>query len=206
MKCFLGQNCINISSIKHILQKHKFFMTAEFLCSWGLLKPDSQLKGSPPRSCTNFFMVRITELFRKINISVILTIKKSLQLLLWKNEAQKASFLAGAIEIALCYCWSNGILNYSSDLNWKVVVAGSLVTFWRSTHFYSMHRVMHPWRINGVPDIGRWLYRHVHSLHHKDRSRENFKSLKVHDRYDTGFWRLCYITYVYCMDIVCYKL
>ena len=90
-----------------------------------------------------------------------------------KMKPKKASFLPGVIEITLCYCWSNGILNYSPDLNWKVVIAGSLVTFWRSTHFYSMHRVMHPWRINGVPDIGKWLYRHVHSLHHKDRSKDN---------------------------------
>merc|ERR550519_2291630 len=91
-----------------------------------------------------------------------------------------ASFLAGLIEITLCYCWSNGILNYSPDLNWKVVVAGSLVTFWRSTHFYSMHRIMHPWRINGVPDIGKWLYRHVHSLHHKSFNPTAFSGTSMH--------------------------
>ena len=41
-------------------------------------------------------------------------------------------------------------------------------THWRMPHFYLVHRMIHPWRLSGsIPDIGKFLYRHVHSLHHK---------------------------------------
>eukprot|EP00501_MAST-03F_sp_TOSAG23-6_P002243 GSMAST32.ASY1.ANO1.2343.1 assembled CDS len=45
------------------------------------------------------------------------------------------------------------------------------VAYWRDFHFYFAHRVMHPWwnRKNSIwtGDIGAFLYRHFHSLHHK---------------------------------------
>jgi hypothetical protein len=40
-------------------------------------------------------------------------------------------------------------------------------TYWRLTHFWFVHRMMHPWRTKWVPDLGKVLYKHVHSLHHK---------------------------------------
>lgn len=39
--------------------------------------------------------------------------------------------------------------------------------YWRLTHFFFLHRGMHPWRTTTVPDIGQVLYDWVHSLHHK---------------------------------------
>ena len=28
---------------------------------------------------------------------------------------------------------------------------------------------MHKWDVKGVPDVGAWMYKHVHALHHKSR-------------------------------------
>lgn len=41
--------------------------------------------------------------------------------------------------------------------------------YWRLAHFYAVHRMMHKWNTTSVPDVGAWLYKQVHSLHHKSR-------------------------------------
>ena len=41
------------------------------------------------------------------------------------------------------------------------------ITHVRIPHFYVMHRLMHPWKTTRVPDVGKFLYRQIHSLHHK---------------------------------------
>merc|ERR1719198_1620571 len=58
------------------------------------------------------------------------------------------------------------------------------VTYWREIHFYWAHRGMHPWRDrkNGLldGDIGAWLYRHAHSLHHKSYNPGPWSGLSMH--------------------------
>lgn len=49
-------------------------------------------------------------------------------------------------------------------------------TYWRLTHFWFVHRMMHPWRTKWVPDIGKQLYKHVHSLHHKSYNPSTVRS------------------------------
>merc|ERR1712013_956859 len=81
-----------------------------------------------------------------------------------------ASTIAAAMECVLCHLWATGALPYQA--NWwdspvfNFVGAGCMV-LWRGPHFYLIHRVMHPWRISGVPDVGSFLNRNVHYLHHK---------------------------------------
>ena len=39
---------------------------------------------------------------------------------------------------------------------------------------------MHPWRTTSVPDIGKFLYRQVHSLHHKSYNPTAFSGTNMH--------------------------
>jgi len=59
-----------------------------------------------------------------------------------------------------------------------------LVTYWREFHFYFVHRMMHPWfNIKyGLKDgdVGAFLYRHFHSLHHKSYNPGPFSGLSMH--------------------------
>eukprot|EP00913_Durusdinium_trenchii_P023826 g22376.t1 len=59
-----------------------------------------------------------------------------------------------------------------------------LVAYWREIHFYCAHRGMHPWwdRDNGLlsGDLGAFLYRHVHSLHHKSYNPGPWSGLSMH--------------------------
>lgn len=56
-----------------------------------------------------------------------------------------------------------------------------IVAYWRDAHFYFIHRAMHKWnfKIFGI-DIGYFLYRHVHSLHHKSKNPGPFSGLSMH--------------------------
>ena len=56
-----------------------------------------------------------------------------------------------------------------------------IVAYWRDFHFYLCHRVMHPWRYKlfGI-DPGQWMYKHVHSLHHKSHNPGPWSGLSMH--------------------------
>jgi hypothetical protein len=64
------------------------------------------------------------------------------------------------------------------------VLAFAVTTQFRGVHFFSVHRCMHPWwsAKNGLRrgDIGAFLYRHVHSLHHKSHNPGPWSSLSMH--------------------------
>jgi lathosterol oxidase len=58
-----------------------------------------------------------------------------------------------------------------------------LVNLWRTTHFYWVHRLMHPWGWRGrwaALDPGAWLYRRVHALHHKSTNPGPWAGLSMH--------------------------
>ena len=54
------------------------------------------------------------------------------------------------------------------------------VNLWRTTHFYFVHRLMHPWGWGGAWDVGKWLYKRVHSLHHKSANPGPWSGLSMH--------------------------
>jgi len=56
----------------------------------------------------------------------------------------------------------------------------ALTTYWRLTHFWFVHRMMHPWKTKTFPDIGKVLYKHVHSLHHKSYNPSTWAGLSMH--------------------------
>ena len=42
-----------------------------------------------------------------------------------------------------------------------------LCPFWRDGHFYWVHRLIHPWNTEWVPDLGYYLFEYAHYLHHQ---------------------------------------
>jgi hypothetical protein len=59
-----------------------------------------------------------------------------------------------------------------------------LIHLTRSFLLGRVHRCMHPWFDKNdkrwVPDVGRFLYRHVHSLHHKSYNPTAFSGTSMH--------------------------
>jgi len=85
------------------------------------------------------------------------------------------------------HLWASGKLAYQMTF-WDrpLFNIGSilLVNYWREFHFYFCHRLMHPWwkREYGLAqgDIGAFLYRHFHSLHHKSYNPGPWSGLSMH--------------------------
>ena len=94
-----------------------------------------------------------------------------------------ASCWAACIEIILCHLWSTGTLQAQKSLRdtpiLNVILVATL-THWRTPHFHLMHRSMHPWKTTRIPDIGKFLYRHIHSLHHKSYNPTAFSGTNMH--------------------------
>ena len=55
---------------------------------------------------------------------------------------------------------------------------------WSDYHFWAAHRILHPWFATSSPrrrlDLGRWLYRHVHSVHHRSVNPNPWSGLSMH--------------------------
>eukprot|EP00051_Salpingoeca_urceolata_P026491 m.477535 g.477535 ORF g.477535 m.477535 type:complete len:389 (-) comp20856_c0_seq1:247-1413(-) len=94
-----------------------------------------------------------------------------------------ASVIAALLEIVLCHFWATGTFPMYKTLSeaplyhalWAVTI-----THWRIPHFYLIHRGMHPWKTDTIPDVGKWLYKHVHSLHHKSYNPTAFSGTNMH--------------------------
>eukprot|EP00759_Apiculatamorpha_spiralis_P003953 PhF_6_TR12244/c0_g1_i2/m.19387 len=105
-------------------------------------------------------------------------------------HSTSASCFGSAVEVALCYGWSHG---YFPTFLWHsrlvtFIAGGCLVTYLRIPHFYAIHRAMHPWRTKHVYDLGKVLYRHVHSLHHKSYNPTAFSGTSMHPVESTGYY------------------
>jgi sterol desaturase/sphingolipid hydroxylase (fatty acid hydroxylase superfamily) len=77
-----------------------------------------------------------------------------------------------AYEVLTHWLFANGHipwLAWSTNKVWFVVLM-LLVPLWREVHFYAVHRLIH------VP----WLYRRVHSLHHRNTNPGPWSGLSMH--------------------------
>lgn len=78
------------------------------------------------------------------------------------------------------------VIRSAAAAPWAFALGILLVPYWRELHFYAAHRVMHPWwRTPAQPpawlgDPGAWLYRHVHSLHHRSPNPGPWSGLSMH--------------------------
>ena len=99
-----------------------------------------------------------------------------------------ASLCGSALECWICYMCATNRFPMQMTLNepgsyLKTVLWALTITHWRIPHFWLIHRAMHPWKIKGVPrslDPGRFLYRHVHALHHKSYNPTAFSGTNMH--------------------------
>lgn len=101
---------------------------------------------------------------------------------------------AAAIEIWLCHMWASGAIAFQHSLM-DTPVQNMLwilfVTHWRIPHFHLMHRAMHPWKTTRVPDVGVFLYKHVHALHHKSYNPTAFSGTSMHPVESTLYFSSC---------------
>ncbi len=73
--------------------------------------------------------------------------------------------------------------NYFLDVWERPVYLGLwalLMPVYRDAHFYMIHRFMHPWRTTRVNDVGKFMYKHVHSLHHKSSNPSAWSGISMH--------------------------
>jgi len=108
-----------------------------------------------------------------------------------------ASLTGAVLEIFCCHMWCTGRFpKFEPDLKvhilWNLMWALT-ITHWRIPHFYLIHRGMHPWRTRRIPDIGKFLYRHVHSLHHKSYNPTAFSGTNMHPVESTLYYSSCLI-------------
>jgi len=95
--------------------------------------------------------------------------------------------ISSCFQIVMTYLWANKYVPCYLDF-WQYPVWSlfwmAFVTYWREFHFYWIHRAMHPWWSNkgGLHngDIGAFLYRHFHSLHHKSYNPGPWSGLAMH--------------------------
>jgi len=109
-----------------------------------------------------------------------------------------ASCCAAALEVFMCHEWAHGTkwLSFDRQMDpWalKSILIGASVTFWRIAHFHALHRGMHPWRTKRIPDVGKFLYRQVHALHHKSYNPTAFSGTNMHPVEATGYYTACFI-------------
>jgi len=101
-----------------------------------------------------------------------------------------ATWMGSILECGMCHLWATGVLSTGPELTsspsvfiYNVLFAVTM-THWRIPHFWAIHRGMHPWfkkdDKRGLPDVGRFLYKHVHALHHKSYNPTAFSGTNMH--------------------------
>ena len=99
-----------------------------------------------------------------------------------------STLISAAAEVALLHAWARGVLPGGAPLPlpaawWRdgATLAWVLsMPYVRIAHFYCIHRMMHVWGTTTVPDLGAWLYKHVHSLHHLSRNPTSWSGISMH--------------------------
>lgn len=133
-----------------------------------------------------------------------------LQLVKFKPEAPKtrqlvhdlmwatcSAVVAAVWEIAIAHAWAVGAVLprpavLPGDAWWadpKTLFLLLVLPYFQIIHFYFTHRFMHAWFSPSaprrgiaalVPDVGAWLYKHVHALHHQSRDPTTLSGTSMH--------------------------
>lgn len=104
-----------------------------------------------------------------------------------------ASVCAALVEIPVCHLWATGKITYIDPFSSPLAALYTLIwivtcTHWRIPHFYCIHRAMHPWHTENIPDVGKFLYKHVHKLHHKSYNPCAFSGTSMHPVEATAYY------------------
>ena len=118
---------------------------------------------------------------------------------------------ASAIEILTVHLYAKGTFTGGTQLFFGAAVAANcgwvaLTTYWRLTHFWFTHRMMHPWKTTVIPDLGKVLYKHVHSLHHKSYNASTWAGLSMHPVEGTIYFTAAMIPAVFGAHPFCFLL
>lgn len=118
-----------------------------------------------------------------------------------------ASIIAAGMEIVMCHLWATGVVPFQRNLmdtpitNLLIAIT---ITHWRIPHFWAIHRGMHPWFEKGskqiIPDVGRFMYKHVHSLHHKSYNPTAFSGTNMHPVEAFGYYSAALL----CVPFACH--
>lgn len=91
--------------------------------------------------------------------------------------------ISTAFEACMLHAFASGAipsyLDFWSHPAWSIAHL-FVIPYFRDFHFFWVHRLMHPWRIEGVPDVGQWLYNRAHYLHHKSYNTGPLSGLSMH--------------------------
>ena len=87
-------------------------------------------------------------------------------------------------EVVMLHLYATGkVTNYYMDIwahPWTLAFWLLSMPAWREGHFYIVHRFMHPWRTTLLPDFGKFMYKHVHALHHKSYNPSSWSGISMH--------------------------
>jgi len=96
----------------------------------------------------------------------------------WSNVS---SFVGSIIQILYFHLLARNILPQTSELfTVNTFIWILTLNYWRISHFYFIHRFMHPWKTKYIPDFGKILYQLVHSLHHKSYNPTAWSGVSMH--------------------------
>jgi len=92
---------------------------------------------------------------------------------------------ASILECVVLHLWAIGQWDSYGDLMSQPVrslLLALALPYWADIHFFVIHRLIHPWcpRKFGRFDIGKFFYRHVHSVHHKSYNTGPWSGLAMH--------------------------
>jgi len=107
---------------------------------------------------------------------------------------------AAIIEMLVLHAWAIGAVPFVRDF-WAapfVTIAWCLtMKHWRHAHFFFIHRAIHPWRTSWIPDLGRFLYQHVHKEHHKSRNPTSWSGISMHPVEGTAYFTAALIPFFF---------
>lgn len=95
-----------------------------------------------------------------------------------------STVIATALEVGVLYAWATGAValpplgawwTHAPTIAWLLAMP-----YIRITHFYLVHRFMHKWGTTSVPDVGEWMYKNVHALHHQSKNPTAFSGIAMH--------------------------
>ena len=100
----------------------------------------------------SFYKIRHDQYFNAYSFQLNPAIPSTKQILHDALYTTLASLQAGGLEIGLCWAWSNGYLHMRhesiSEAPLTYAILAITTTHWRIPHFYFIHRIMHPWRVD----------------------------------------------------------
>ena len=112
----------------------------------------------------------------------------------------QCAVIAALIECLLCHLWATNSLPHQSDW-WETpyinLFLGGSMLLWRGPHFYAIHRALHPWRISWFPDVGQFLYKRVHYLHHKSSNPTSWSGTSMHPVEAILYYSACIIPAIF---------